>query len=424
MTTSSKNVNNLIKEIKKERPIDEFGKLLSPRTERELKQMKYMRLKNSYTESGIRERIKNLSEHVSSDLDHISGKEKIKDYSVLKGHIENYIGMAQIPIGVAGPLLINGAFSTGSYYIPLATTEGALVASYNRGMKACFLSGGITSVCLTELVQRSPLFKFEDVFTVGRFIVWIDQNIVEFKKIVGQVSRYAKLLDVKTNFEANNIILTFEYSTGDASGQNMVTICTAAICKFILANFPTKPIEWYIESNFSGDKKATALAFTNVKGKKVTAEIVLKKNVIRDVLKTEPEKIYKYWLSSTLAVIQAGSMGAQGHIANGLTALFIACGQDVACISESSVGLTRMELKQNGDLYLALTMPSLAVGTVGGGTNLPTQKEALEMLDCYGENKAKKFAEICAALALAGELSYASALSVDEFTSAHQKLGR
>jgi len=424
MTTSSKNVNNLIKEIKKERPIDEFGKLLSPRTDRELKQMKYMKLKNSYTESGIRERIKNLSKHVSSDIDHISGKVKIKDFSVLKGHIENFIGMAQIPIGVAGPLLINGAFSNGSFYIPLATTEGALVASYNRGMKACYLSGGITSVCLTELVQRSPLFKFEDIFTVGRFIVWIDQNIAEFKKIVGQVSRYAKLLDVKTNFEANNIILTFEYSTGDASGQNMVTICTAAICKFILANFPTKPIEWYIESNFSGDKKATALAFTNVKGKKVTAEIVLKKNVIREVLKTEPEKIYKYWLSSTLAVIQAGSMGAQSHIANGLTALFIACGQDVACISESSVGLTRMELKQNGDLYLALTMPSLAVGTVGGGTNLPTQKEALEMLDCYGENKAKKFAEICAALALAGELSYASALSVDEFTSAHQKLGR
>lgn len=424
MTTSSNNVKNLIKEIKKERPIDEYGKLLLPRSTEQLMQIKQLKLANSYTESGTKERLKDLSEHLNTDFSFISGKKKLSDYSTLKGHIENYIGMAQIPIGVAGPLLINGAFSSGSYYIPLATTEGALVASYNRGMKACLLSGGVTSVCLTELVQRSPLFKFEDIFTVGRFIVWIDQNIPEFKKITGQVSRYAKLLDVKTNFEANSIILTFEYSTGDASGQNMVTICTAAICKFILANFPTKPVEWYIESNFSGDKKATALAFTNVKGKKVTAEIVLKKEVIREVLKTEPEKIYKYWQSSTLAVIQAGSMGAQGHIANGLTALFIACGQDVACISESSVGLTRMELRKDGDLYLALTMPSLAVGTIGGGTNLPTQKEALEMIGCFGENKAKKFAEICAALALAGELSYASAISVDEFTSAHQKLGR
>ena len=424
MTTSSNNVKNLIKEIKKERPIDDYGNLLTPRTKEQLKKIKYVKLSNSYTENGTKERLKNLSEHLKTDFTFISGKDKLSDYSTLKGHIENYIGMAQIPIGVAGPLLINGAFSNGTYYIPLATTEGALVASYNRGMKACLLSGGITSVCLTELVQRSPLFKFEDIFTVGRFIVWIDKNISEFKKIVGQVSRYAKLLDVKTNFEANNIILTFEYSTGDASGQNMVTICTAAICKFILANFPTKPTEWYIESNFSGDKKATALAFTNVKGKKVTAEIVLKKEVIREVLKTEPEKIYKYWQASTLAVIQAGSMGAQGHIANGLTALFIACGQDVACISESSVGLTRMELRKDGDLYLALTMPSLAVGTVGGGTNLPTQKEALEMIGCFGKNKAKKFAEICASLALAGELSYASALSVDQFTSAHQKLGR
>jgi hydroxymethylglutaryl-CoA reductase (NADPH) len=298
------------------------------------------------------------------------------------------------------------------------------VASYNRGIKACLLSGGISAVCLTELVQRSPLFKFEDIFTVGRFIVWVDSKIDEFKRIVAKVSKHAKLLDVKTNFEGNSIILTFEYSTGDASGQNMVTICTAAICKYILANFPTKPVEWYIESNFSGDKKATALSFTNVRGKKVTAEIVVKREVIRQVLKTEACKIYKYWRSSTLAVIQSGALGAQSHIANGLTALFIACGQDVACISESAVGLTRMELTAEGDLYLALTMPSLVVGTVGGGTCLPTQREALEMLDCFGNSKAKKFAEICCALALAGELSIASAHSVDHFTSAHQILGR
>lgn len=424
MTTSSKNVNNLIKEIKKERPVDEYAQHLSARTEEEVNELDFISIDNSYTEPGIKNRIDSLEKHLKKEFNHISGKERISDYSSLKGHIENYIGMAQVPIGVAGPLLINGAFSQGLFYIPLATTEGALVASYNRGMKACLMSGGISTICLTELMQRSPLFKFENIFTVGRFIIWIDEKMEEFKKIVGQVSRYAKLLDVKTNFEGNSVILTFEYSTGDASGQNMVTICTSAICKYILGNFSSKPKEWYIESNYSGDKKATALSFTNVRGKKVTAEIVLKKDVIESVLKTEAKKMYQYWKSSTLASIQSGAIGAQGHIANGLTALFIACGQDVACISESSVGITRMELTDEGDLYVAVTLPSLVVGTVGGGTSLPTQKECLEMLDCYGDNKAKKFAEICTSIALAGEISIASALSAGQFTSAHVKLGR
>lgn len=424
MTTSSKNVKNLIKEIKKEQPIDAFGKQMEPRTEEEIKKLKKIYLDNTYTATGINKRLNDIEKNIGKKFTFINGKEKFDDYSSLKGKIENYIGMAQTPIGVGGPLLINGAFSSGLFYVPLATTEGALVASYNRGMKACFLSGGISAVCLTELVQRSPLFKFENIFTVGRFIVWVDKNTEEIKKIVGQVSRYAQLLDIKTNFEGNSVILTFEYSTGDASGQNMVTICTAAICKFILGNFPTKPKEWYIESNYSGDKKATALSFTNVRGKKVVAEIVVKKEVIKEVLKTEPEKIYKYWRTSTLASIQTGAIGAQGHIANGLTALFIACGQDVACISESSVGLTRMEVNDDGNLYVSLTLPSLVVGTVGGGTNLPTQKECLEMIDCHGNNKAKKFAEICTALSLAGELSMAAAHSVDQFTSASKKLGR
>jgi hydroxymethylglutaryl-CoA reductase (NADPH) len=424
MTTSSINVRNLIKEIEKSKPIEHFSGQLAPRSEKEIKKLKILRFENSYTEESVEHRMVSLENHLQKSFTHIRGKKKFDDYRSLKGHIENYIGMAQIPIGIAGPLLINGAFANGLFYTPMATTEGALIASYNRGMKACLLSGGITSLCLTELFQRSPLFKFENIFTVGLFVVWVDKNLEHFKKIVSQVSEYAKLLDMKTNFEGNSVILTFEYSTGDSSGQNMVTVCTSSICNYIFANFPIKPKEWYIESNFSGDKKASARSFSNVRGKKVTSEIVLKKEVIRKELKTEPEKMYHYWRSSTLASIQSGAIGAQGHIANGLTALFIACGQDVASISEASVGLLRMELNDEGDLYVALTLPSLTVGTIGGGTNFPTQKEALQMIDCYGENGAKKFAEICVALALAGEISIASALSADQFTSAQKNLGR
>jgi len=204
----------------------------------------------------------------------------------------------------------------------------------------------------------------------------------------------------------------------------MVTICTNAICQYIVQNAPVQPQFWFIEGNYSGDKKATSQSFANVRGKKVTTEITLTKKVINEVLKTTPEAMAEYWRSSTIGTIQSGSIGAQGHYANGLTALFIATGQDVACISEASVGITRMELTAEGNLYASATLPNLIVGTVGGGTSLPTQKECLELMDCHGEGKARKFAEICGALVLAGEISIAAALSAGQFSSAHQKFGR
>lgn len=341
-----------------------------------------------------------------------------------KGNIENFIGMSQIPTGLAGPLKIKGKNADGEFPIPLATTEGALVASYNRGMKACSLSGGISTICLSEGVQRSPYFKFENISQAIDFSRWASRNIEEFKKITQSCSSFAELRNIKSNVEGNSVILTFEYSTGDAAGQNMVTICTDKICRFILSNFRYKPLSWYIESNYSGDKKATALSFSNVRGKKVSSEVTIGKKIVQEILKSTPKKIVDYWRVSTLAVTQSGSIGAQGHVANGLTALFIACGQDVACISESSIGLTRMEVDQYGDLYVSLTLPSLIVGTVGGGTSLPTQKECLGIMGCFGEGNALKFSEICCAVALAGEISIAAAMSVDHFTSAHESLGR
>ena len=204
----------------------------------------------------------------------------------------------------------------------------------------------------------------------------------------------------------------------------MVTICTDAICQYIIANTPIQPEFWFIEGNYSGDKKATALSFTNVRGKKVTSEIVLPKEIVESVLKTNVKAMEDYWRSSTLGIIQSGAIGAQGHYANALAALFLATGQDVACVSEAAIGITRMQATSEGDLYASVTLPNLIVGTVGGGTSLPTQRECLQIMDCYGEGKARKFAEICGALVLAGELSIAAALSAGHFTSAHKNLGR
>lgn len=416
-------VNKVISNLENVQSIEKYAEQIAPLSEKEIAELEDGNFAGSATQEGQTKRLQFL-ETKGISIETVSEIKKLEDPAILKGNVENFIGMAQIPIGLAGPLLINGTEATGDFYIPLATTEGALVASYNRGMKACRMSGGITSVCLVEGVQRCPFFKFENIGIVGLFVKWVNEHVDEFDKIVAETSNYAELNKLNTNMEGNSVILTFEYTTGDAAGQNMVTICTDKVCQYILENFEYTPTEWYIESNYAGDKKATSLSFVNVRGKKVTSEIILPKKIVTDVLRSTPESICNYWKSSTLAVIQSGAIGAQGHVANGLTALFIACGQDVACISESSIGLTRMEVNKNGDLYVSVTLPSLIVGTVGGGTSLPTQNECLEMVDCAGIGKSRRFAEICCAIALAGEISIASAMSANHFTRAHKTLGR
>lgn len=423
MSSSSDKSTKALNTISTFQSIDHILENIKNKSIREVKNNR-LPIEMSVTQEGTAKRIEYLENESESRPNFLSGKTQFNDLKVLEGNIENYIGMSMIPTGVIGPLRVIGSAASGDYFVPLATSEGALVASYHRGAKACYLAGGATSICLLEGVQRSPVFKFHHIGDLGKFIIWVLGKMDEFKKITKQSSRYAELLDMKSNIEGNHLILTFEYHTGDASGQNMVTICTDAICQFIIEEAPVKPVFWFIESNYSGDKKATALSFTNVRGKKVTTEIILTEKIVREVLKTSPEAMAAYWISSTIGIVQSGAIGAQGHYANGLTALFIATGQDVACVSEAAIGITRMEVTKEGDLYASVTLPNLIVGTVGGGTSLPTQKECLELMDCYGVGKARKFAEICGALVLAGELSIAAALSAGHFSSAHKNLGR
>ena len=187
---------------------------------------------------------------------------------------------------------------------------------------------------------------------------------------------------------------------------------------------PVKPQTWFVESNMSGDKKATHLSFQSTRGKKVIADVTISKELVSKYLHTEPEQIFKYWQMAIVGSLQSGSIGMQGHYANALAAIFIACGQDAACVSEASVGVTRMDVTKDGDFYVSISLPNLIVGTVGGGTHLPTARESLELLGCYGAGGARKFAEICAATVLAGEVSIAGALASGEFSSAHQAFGR
>lgn len=361
---------------------------------------------------------------LNNDYPYLFGQEKINCESEFAGNIEKFIGLTQIPTGLVGPLKVNGSNFNEEVLVPLATTEGALVASYNRGSKACFEAGGISSVVVDEGVQRCPVFKFNNLKELLFFLKFVDESTSKFQEITSQSSRLALLKSIEPLIEGNHLILTFNYSTGDASGQNMVTFCTENICKFLIEESPIQPILWYIEGNFSGDKKANFNSFTKVRGKKVVAEVVLPQYVLEKTLKTSANAMFNYWLTSTMGVIQSGAIGAQGHYANGLAALFLATGQDIACVAEAAIGITRMEVVNKTDLYIAVTLPNLIIGTVGGGTSLPTQTECLEMMNCKGLGKANQFAEIAAALVLAGEVSIAAALSAHHFASAHKQLGR
>ena len=422
MSTHSSKATQLIAQYSREKPFDEVLQDVARKPPGSLPPAPELPGILQWDEAARDKRVA-LLEAGGAALGCLSGRERMPEADAFRGNIENFIGMTQVPTGIAGPLYINGTMAQGDFYVPLATTEGALVASYNRGAKATRLSGGVTSVCTTEGMQRTPVWKFEDLPQVGVFISWMLQQQEKFREIVSENSHHARLEELKLNMEGNHVLTIFEYTCGEAAGQNMATICTEAICRHILAHTPVQPVCWFVESNYSGDKKATAVSFNAVRGKKVTAEALIPAQVVRDVLGSTPGQIAEYWQSSVVAAAQSNSIGIQGHFANGLTALFLACGQDVACVSEAHVGITRMEVSC-ADLYVAITLPALVVGTVGGGTALPTQQECLRLLRCTGPGSARRFAEICGALALAGELSIAAALSSGKFAKAHQLFRR
>ena len=347
-----------------------------------------------------------------------------EEREVYQKNIENFIGTVKVPIGLIGPLRVNGLFAQGDYYLPLATTEAALVASYNRGAQVITEAGGCTVALVSEGVSRAPSFAFRNLGEAGKFTVWAISQLEKFTEIAATTTRHGKLVDMRTTIEGNHVFINFEYITGDASGQNMVTISTEAICHYIEEESPVKPQYWFIESNMSGDKKANALSFTSVRGKKVTAEVTIPAELVKKRLHTTPDAMCKQSSMGTIASALIGAFGIQGHYANGLAALFMACGQDVACVAESAVGISRLEIQEDGSLYGSVMLPNLMVGTVGGGTSLPSQRACLEMMGLAGAGKARALAEVCAALTLAGELSINGALSCHQFTRAHQRLAR
>ncbi|MDT7888938.1 MAG: hydroxymethylglutaryl-CoA reductase (NADPH) [Desulfurococcales archaeon] len=354
----------------------------------------------------------------------------IMDFEEIVGrNIENPIGATQIPLGVAGPLRIVGEHVSGDFYIPLATTEGALVASVSRGSKAITMSGGAFATVYRDGMTRAPLFKTTSVKKAVELSRWVLENIENIRRVAESTTRHGKLVSVEPYIAGNNVWLRFRFTTGDAMGMNMVTIAVDKAAKYIEEKFGEAELV-ALSGNMCVDKKPAYINSILGRGKSVVAEAIIKKDVVSSVLKASVEDMIDVnTRKNLLGTAMAGGIGLNAHVANIVAAVFIATGQDVAQVVESSIAYTWMEETQDGDLYASVTMPSLEVGTVGGGSWLPTQREALSLLGVYGPGdppgiNAVKFAEIIASAALAGEVNLVAALASDQLARAHEKLGR
>jgi len=345
------------------------------------------------------------------------------DPHLAQGNCENFCGVAQVPLGFAGPLEVHGEHADGKFLIPLATSEGTLVASYSRGIKVLNLSGGVKSTVMADAMQRAPVFVFKDARACRDFVRWVEANLTQIREHAEGTSSVAKLQYIDPYLANKFVYLRFNYSTGDAAGQNMVGRATYAACCWILDHYEGVT-NFYLESNFATDKKASHVNVMRTRGKRVTAEATIPREVLIQHLRVEPEKlVYHYGVANVGAFLSgANNNGAQS--ANAITAMFIATGQDVANVAESSAAVIYCELTPEHDLYISLTIPSLIVGTHGGGTGLATQRECLEIMGCYGKGKVNNFAEIVAGVALAGELSLGGAISSSDWVSSHEKYGR
>ena len=376
---------------------------------------------DDYDQRIIAERRKFVQSFSGGKIDHLAHYSF--DPHITAGNIENFTGVAQIPLGFAGPITINGEHAKGDFVIPLATTEGTLVASYNRGMKVINMSGGATCSVVGDAMQRAPVFVFEDARQARDFVKWVDEHLEEIAREAEKTSSIAKLEYIGPYLASKFAYLRFNFSTGDAAGQNMVGRATFAASSWILDNYPGIK-HFYLESNLATDKKTSQVNVMRTRGKRVTAEVVLKRDALIQQMRVEPEALAYLSGIGNVGAILSGASNNGLHSANGVTAMFIATGQDVANVAESSAGIAYVELTPEHDLYLSITIPSLIVATYGGGTGLATQRECLELLDCYGAGKVKKLAEIVAGVVLAGEISLASAIVSSDWVSSHEQYGR
>lgn len=346
---------------------------------------------------------------------------------VVKRNCENMIGTIQVPVGVAGPLLVQGEYAQGSYYLPLATTEGALVASVNRGCSAITQAGGAQVRILHDGMTRAPVFAADSVVHAKQVADWVAAHYDELREAAESTTSHGKMTDIVTYITGTSVFVRIEFDTKDAMGMNMVTIASAKVADLIAQGTGARLIA--LSGNMCADKKPAAINGIMGRGRSVVAGVALSHDLIRKILKTDAKNLLEVnYRKNLVGSARAGSMGFNAHAANVVAAMFIACGQDAAHAIDGSTCITTVDHTDSG-VYIAVTLPSLPVGTVGGGTGLETQQECLRILGAAGSGNppgthAKKLGEIIGAAVLAGEISLLGAIAAQHLARAHQQLGR
>ncbi|PCJ55427.1 MAG: hypothetical protein COA79_20705 [Planctomycetota bacterium] len=346
----------------------------------------------------------------------------------VKSNIESYIGTMSIPVGLVGPLLyktdeneIDEVFSA------LATTEGALVSSMNRGVSVLNNSGGFRAHVSRKCMLRVPMFCFNDLDQAKYFCDWLKNQFEELNEYIKGYSKRAQLINIETQILGKDVNTKFYYHTGDAAGQNMTSICTWHACLWIEKKFnsdaPFKILDYVLDANGSSDKKITHDSILNGRGVEVVAECLISEEVLKKKLKVSSKEMMIWYNKSTFVATNSGMIGYNVNIANSIAAIFTATGQDIGSVHESAVGFLFFEPHNDG-LYVCLKLPRLVIGTIGGGTSLSSQKENLELMGCYGSEKVTRFAELICGFSLALEISTFAAMANGQFALAHERLGR
>ncbi len=342
---------------------------------------------------------------------------------------ENMIGVAQVPMGIVGPLTVHGAAVDGDVWVPMATTEGALLASINRGCAAIRAAGGAAVHVDDVGMTRAPVFRTRSHGETRAFLQWIRDHEDELREAAGKTSRFLALTEVRPYTFGTSIFLRFRFTTGDAMGMNMVTIACDRIVRELIE--PKTGVACVaLSGNYCVDKKAAAVNFNEGRGKRIHAEVVLGAPVLREILKTDAATIAEVqYRKNLLGSIAAGAMGFNAHFANVLSAIFLATGQDPAHVVGGSTGVTTIEPRADGAVYASIFIPDAPLGAIGGGTSLNTQSEALRILGVVADPERPgqavlRLAEIVGAAVLAGELSLMAALTTSDLARAHERLGR
>ncbi|MDH7593584.1 MAG: hydroxymethylglutaryl-CoA reductase (NADPH) [Methanomicrobiales archaeon] len=355
------------------------------------------------------------------------GKFTIDIDRVVRRNIENMIGAVQVPVGIAGPLRVRGEHADGHFYVPLATTEGALVASVNRGAAVITRAGGADARILRDGMTRAPVFAARDVVHAAKIAEWVTNHRDVIAGAAESTTSHGRMLGLVAYVTGTNVFVRMEFDTKDAMGMNMVTIASEKASELIESETGARLVA--LSGNMCTDKKPAAMNLIQGRGKTVIAGVFLPETLVSEVLKTDAHTLSEVnHRKNLIGSARAGSLGFNAHAANVVAAMFIACGQDAAHVVEGSSAITDAEVREGG-VYVSVTMPSLQLGTVGGGTGIDTQRECLSLLGVSGGGdppgtNAKRFAEIVACTVLAGEISLLGALGARHLAKAHKTLGR